>query len=75
MHRQAIRWNYMTKGILKELKKYENRWVALRKPNEDVVVGSGDDVSEARRAAEQKGYKDVVLLRVLPFRGGYVPHA
>lgn len=60
--------------LLEELKKYENRWVAILEPDK-TVVGSGQDASEAKRAAEKKGYRDVTLLRVLPFRGAYVPAA
>ncbi len=65
----------MKDTLLKELRKYEDKWIALRRPDEDAIVGSGDDASEARRAAESKGYKDVILFRVLPFRSGYVPSA
>ena len=58
--------------FLDELKKYEDRWVALLEPDK-TVVGSGHDASEARREAERRGYRNVILFRVLPFRGGYVP--
>lgn len=64
----------MKKTLLKELEKYEGRWVALLEPDK-TVVGSGNDASEARRTAEKNGYRDVILLHVLPFRGAYVPTA
>ena len=58
--------------LLEELKKYEDKWVALIE-NENKIVGSGSDASEAKKDAEKKGYKDVILLRVFSFRAGYVP--
>lgn len=75
-----VRWFYhvaMKKAessLLEQLKQYENKWVALEHPNKS-VVGSGGDASEAKKDAERKGYEDVILFRVLPFQGGYVPHA
>lgn len=62
------------KTLLEELKKYEDKWVALME-TEEKVIGSGEDASQAKRDAERKGYKDFILLRVLPFRMGYVPRA
>ena len=60
--------------FLEQLKKHENQWVALREPEKEVVA-SGKDASETMRQAEKRGYKNVILLHVLPFRGSYVPHA
>jgi len=60
--------------LQEELKKYEDQWVAIL-DTENRVVGSGPDASVARRDAKEKGYEDVILLRVLPFRGAYVPAA
>lgn len=65
----------MKDTLLKELRNYEDKWIALSEPHEDKIVASGIDASEARREAARKGYKDVILFRVMPFRGGYVPHA
>lgn len=62
----------MSDILLKELKKYEDKWVAILEP-EERVVGSGEDASEAKRAAEKNGYKNIILFRVLPFRSGYAP--
>lgn len=58
--------------LIQELKNYENKWVALIEP-EKKVVASGEDASEAKKEAEKKGYKDVILFRVFSFRAGYVP--
>lgn len=60
--------------FLKQLKQHENQWVALLE-SEMRIVGSGNDASEARRDAEKEGFRDVILMRVLPFRGAYVPTA
>jgi hypothetical protein len=55
-----------------QLQPYENKWVALRKPGQE-VVGSGNDVSEAKKDAEAHGYSDVIFLKVYPFNMGYLP--
>jgi Family of unknown function (DUF5678) len=64
----------MNLTLLEKLKKYEDRWVALQKKTNE-IVGSGKDAVEAKASAEKRGYADVILFRVLPFRGGYVPFA
>ncbi len=58
--------------LIQKLKNYENKWVALIEPEKEVVA-SGDDASEAKKKAEKKGYKDIILFKVFPFRDGYVP--
>lgn len=58
--------------LIQELKNYEDKWVALIE-TEKKVVGSGDDALEAKKEAEKKGYKDIILFKVFPFRAGYVP--
>ncbi|MGE5444513.1 MAG: DUF5678 domain-containing protein [Ignavibacteriales bacterium] len=58
--------------LLEELKNYEDKWVALLEPEKN-VVGSGNDASEAKQDAERKGYHNFILLKVLPFRMGYIP--
>jgi Family of unknown function (DUF5678) len=55
-----------------ELIPYENKWVALSKPSQS-VVGSGKDVSEAKRDAESNGFTDVMFLKVYPSNMGYLP--
>jgi len=55
-----------------QLQPYENKWVALNKPNQQ-VVGSGKDISEAKRDAAAHGYTDVVFLKVYPFNMSYIP--
>jgi len=58
--------------LIEELKNYEDKWVALLEP-EKKVVGSGNDASEAKQDAERNGYRDFILLKVLPLRMGYIP--
>lgn len=60
--------------LIQELKNYEDKWVALIEA-EKKVVGSGDDASKAKKEAEKRGYKDIILFKVLPFRAGYIPFA
>lgn len=57
--------------LLKELKTYENKWVAIR--NEEEIVASGRDAVEVKEKAEKRGFSDVIFFKVLPFRKGYVP--
>lgn len=55
-----------------QLKDYEDKWVALRKFDQQ-VVGSGKDVSEAKQDAAARGYTNVIFLKVYPFNMGYIP--
>lgn len=57
---------------LEQLKPYENKWVALLEPDEQ-IVGSGNDAVEASEEAERKGYKNIILLKVFPFDAFYAP--
>ncbi|MBA3441448.1 MAG: hypothetical protein H0T92_16440 [Pyrinomonadaceae bacterium] len=63
----------MTTPPYEQLKSYENQWVALRKPDQ-VVVGHGHDLSEAKQDATHNGYTDVIFLKVYPFDVAYIPH-
>jgi predicted RNA-binding protein with PUA domain len=60
-------------AYLSELRKHENRWVAvLKSEGVNVLVGSGKDAVEAKNEAALKGFTDVVLFWVRPFNGRYV---
>jgi hypothetical protein len=55
-------------AFLAELRKYENKWVAILESEEgEIVVGSGKDAVEATNEAEARGFKDAVLFFVRPF--------
>lgn len=41
--------------LLKELKQFENKWVAIV---DDKVVADGDSVIEVKRKAEEKGIRE-----------------
>lgn len=58
---------------LEQLKKYENKWVAILEPDRRKIVASGENALEAKKEAEKKGYNDVILMKILPFRMGYIP--
>ncbi len=60
------------KAFLEQLKKYEDKWVAILEPDQRVVA-SGNNASEAKQEAKRKGYDSVILFRVFPFRAGYIP--
>lgn len=60
-------------AYLSELRKHENRWVAVVKTEgANVIVGSGRDAVEAKNEALLKGFADVVLFWVRPFNGRYI---
>ena len=59
------------KKLLKELEKYENKWVAIR--NNSDIVASGRDAVEVKKKTEKRGFSDVVFFKVFPFKKGYVP--
>lgn len=61
-------------AFLEELRKYENKWVAISESVDgEVIVGSGKDAVEATADAEAKGFKDAALLFVSPFNKTYMP--
>jgi hypothetical protein len=61
-------------AFLEELKKYENKWVAVRESDgREMVVGSGDDAVQAMREAEANGFGDAFLMHIDPFDKGYIP--
>ena len=60
-------------SYLKELRKYEGQWVAVLKAEDgNLIVGSGKDGVEARRAAQSNGFHGAVLFWVRPFNGKYI---
>jgi hypothetical protein len=66
----------MSEKVVQQLKEYVGRWVALAGSGDEMtVVGSGDDAVEASEQAEERGYKDTTLYRVLPANAFYVPLA
>jgi hypothetical protein len=61
-------------AYLEELRKHENRWVAvLESEDGDVIVGSGNNAVEAKRDAQDKGFNDTVLFWVRPSNVGFIP--
>ena len=61
-------------AFLEELRKYENKWVAiLESDGKEMVVGSGADAVEAKRDAEAKGFQNTVLFWVKPADKSYMP--
>jgi hypothetical protein len=56
----------------KQLLAHENNWIALRKKDQK-VVGSGPNVSAAKKDAEHHGYNDVIFLKVYPSNMGFLP--
>jgi hypothetical protein len=50
-------------GLSYELLQYENQWVAISEP-EDRIVASGADAYEAQQSAKERGYADVLIMRV-----------
>jgi hypothetical protein len=64
----------MIKLSVDELKRYENKWLAVTYPDQE-VVGSGSDAVEASRDAEHNGHKDAFVFKVLPLNQIYIPHS
>ena len=69
---EGINLTSMNTKTLKQLKDYENQWVALLGPNEE-IVGAGPDAKAAQTAAHVNGHSDVTLLRIFPSDMHYVP--
>jgi hypothetical protein len=54
-----------------QLEQYQNQWVALAEPNQE-IVGSGKDAVEASQDAAKHGYKDISLFRVPPSNSYFI---
>jgi hypothetical protein len=62
--------------FIEQLQQYEGQWVSILETKTGrTVVGSGRDAVEAKRAAEEAGYEEVILLKVIPASVSYVPSA
>lgn len=69
------RSNYTRRELefAKELGGYENRWVAImRKGSNEKVVASGERIIDAKREADEKGFKDVSFMKVPAFDKVYI---
>jgi hypothetical protein len=53
-----------TENVLVKTDKYNGRYVAMKGFDDNTIVGVGDDPQEALKDAEEKGYKDAVLLYI-----------
>jgi hypothetical protein len=59
---------------IKEIRRLQNKWVALSVADER-IVGVGKDAVQAKKSAEKRGEKDIVLMKVLPLDSYYSPLA
>lgn len=59
-------------NLIKILKPYENKWVALS-PDHKKVVSSGDTLSDTAKKIKKYHKDEVVFFRVLPFNASYAP--
>jgi hypothetical protein len=53
-------------AFAEELSQYRGKWVAILNygSDEEVIVGSGDSIIEARRDAQGKGFNDATFFKV-----------
>ena len=58
-----------------ELGKYEGKWVAILNygSGEDIIVGNGVTLIDARTDAESKGFQDVTFFKVPPSNRIFIP--
>jgi hypothetical protein len=62
--------------FIEQLEQYEGKWVSILETKAGrTIVGSGHDAVEAKRAAEEAGYEEVILLKVIPVQVSYIPSA
>lgn len=52
------------------IKPYEEKWVALE---DDEVIAHDEDALEAKKKAEEKGYKNFTLFKVPPLAKSLAP--
>jgi len=61
-------------AFLNQLEQHENEWVAfIEQDGAEIVVGSGKDALEAINDAENKGFRNAILMRVPRFDRGLIP--
>ena len=52
-------------AFIDELEKYEDQWVAtLHNGEDEQIVGNGERLKEAKLAALERGFRDVVFMKV-----------
>ncbi len=52
-------------AFIDELEKYEDQWVAiLRNDDSEQIVANGERLKEAKRVASERGFRDVVFMKV-----------
>ncbi len=60
--------------FLKDLERYENKWVALISTGDgETIVASGEDAAIAMRNAQEQGVSEPILYKVHSFDVGYIP--
>lgn len=61
-------------AFINELEKYQDQWVAiLRKDDDEKIVASGTRLKEAKQQAHERGFRDVVFMKVPPSHKILVP--
>lgn len=65
MDKNQVKLSDKEVAFMDELAKHEEQWVAiLRNGDDEQIVGSGQRLKEARRAALENGFRDVVFMKV-----------
>ncbi|HKZ80921.1 MAG TPA: hypothetical protein VJ124_21795 [Pyrinomonadaceae bacterium] len=62
-------------AFVRELGKHVNKWVAILNYGTatEAIVASGETISEARQAAELKGFTDVIFFKSPSGERSFVP--
>ena len=68
------RFNAQDLAFINELEKYEDKWVAIvRKGETERIVASGARLREAKQQASERGFRDVVFMKVPSSHRIFVP--
>jgi Family of unknown function (DUF5678) len=61
-------------AFIDELEKYEDKWVAIvRKGENEKIVASGARLKDARQQASERGFREVVFMKVPSSHKIFVP--
>lgn len=61
-------------AFINELEKYRDKWVAiLREDDDERIVASGTRLKEAKQQASERGFRDVVFMKVPPSHKILIP--
>ncbi len=65
MTKGSVKFTAREIAMAKEMAKYEDKWIAISKRGRDeIIVASGDRITDAKEEADKKGIKNPTFRKV-----------